>query len=61
MRRGLQNPNSIQAIGEIKMEIANELGIADIKELNEDKNGIRNQEVNKRLVDRVRYNLIGFK
>lgn len=61
MKRGLQNPNSIEAIREIKIEIANELGITDIEALHEEKNNIHNQEINKKLVDRARYNLIGFK
>lgn len=61
MRKGLQNPNSIAAVREVQMEIAQELGIHDFEQVQKDKNDMRNEAINKKLVDRARFNLIGFK
>lgn len=61
MRKGLENPNSIKAVREATMEIASELGIADIDIMTKDKHNQQNVEINKKLVERSRSHLIGFK
>jgi len=61
MRKGLANPNSIQALKEMKMEIANELGISDIESVEQDFKNENNQNINKKLTERYKNNLIGFK
>jgi len=61
MRKGLANPNSIQALNEMKTEIANELGIKEMESIAVNKNDEVNREVNRKIVERFRSNLIGFK
>ena len=61
MRKGLANPNSIQALKELRMEIANELGISDIASTEGDVENESNQNINKKLSEKYRNNLIGFK
>lgn len=61
MRKGLQNPNSIAGVRELRMEFAQELGIQDLDKVEKDGNDARNEMINRRLVDRARFNLIGFK
>lgn len=61
MRKGLQNPNSIGAVRELEMEIANELSIAELQ-VSPSRIADNNQaEINKKLAERYRTNLIGFK
>ena len=61
MRKGQQNPNSIQAVRELEMEIANELSIANLTETEVNKADSNQAEINKKLAERYRSNLIGFK
>jgi len=61
MRKGLANPNSIQALNEMKTEIANELGIKDMESIASNKNDETNREINRKIMERFRRNLIGFK
>jgi len=61
MRKGLTNPNSIQALNEMKTEIANELGIKEMESIASNKNDETNREINRKIVERFRRNLIGFK
>lgn len=61
MRKGLSNPNTVQALKDLKMEIASELGISDIESIEHDINNKNNQQINKMLTERSRNNLIGFK
>lgn len=61
MGKDLVNPNSIQALNEMKTEIANELGISNFESLQKNQNNATNGKVNKKLVERYRNNLIGFK
>jgi len=61
MRKGLKNPNSIGEIEELRVEIANELGITDLEQAGEHKNNRANAEINKKIAEKFRYNLIGFK
>ena len=61
MRKGLANPNSIQAHKELRMEIAKELGINDIKSVEMALKTEKIQQINKRLTEEAKYNYIGFK
>jgi len=61
VRNGLKNPNSIGDIRELRFEIANELGITDMEQAGEYKNNMENAEINKKVAEKFRYNLIGFK
>lgn len=61
MRKGLQNPNSLAAVKELQMEIAEELGIQDLDKVRKDKSDMRNEVINRKLVEKARFNLIGFK
>lgn len=61
MRRGLSNPNSIQALQELKMEIGRELGIPDIESMESNLKNEGMQNINKKLTEKYKNNLIGFK
>ena len=59
--RGLRNPNSIQALNELKNEIALELSVFGKEPLDEQARAKLNNEINKSIVSKSRSNLIGFK
>ncbi|MGF7057409.1 hypothetical protein [Brassicibacter mesophilus] len=61
MTRGLRNPNSIQALNELKNEMALELSTIDRKSLDEETRTNLNKDLNRQIVSRSRFNLIGFK
>jgi len=61
MAKGLKNPNSIQALNELKNEIALELSVIDREPLDEKSKTNFNKDLNREIVSRSRSNLIGFK
>lgn len=61
MSRGLRNPNSIEALNELRAEIALELSSFEKDALDEDTRLKLDSEVNKRIVSDSRHHLIGFK
>lgn len=61
MRKGMHKPLTVNDTRVLRMEIASELGITDLNEVEKDDIRMHNAEINRKLVERYGYNFIGFK